>query len=329
VNDDERSARLREGLIYGLVAYVLWGAMPLYFTPIAAAIDPFEILCHRIVWSLLFVLLLIAVMRRWQALKAALTQPKVFGLLIVSALLVCCNWFVYIYGVASKQVVQTSLGYFTNPLVSVVLGMVFFRERLRPLQWVALGLAAVGVVSQLILGGYFPWISLSIAISFGFYGLVRKHVPVDGLTGLTVESMVLTPIALGFLLFWHFQGTLGFGGPDATVNILVMLGGVVTALPLLFFGQAARRLPLTLLGIMQYLSPSLQLLVAIFLLNQTPPQEALVALGWTWAGLVVFTLDSLWLGRKKPVVATATTTSGPEEEGPSSLQPLPAGRIDV
>ncbi len=282
----------REGLVYGLGAYGLWGLVPLYFVTIAH-VSPMEILAHRVVWSLVFLALVVTVARRWPEILRVVQTPSLRKQLTFSALFIACNWFVYIYAATSKQVLQTSLGYFINPLFSVVLGLLVFREKLSKLQWAAVGMAAVSVGVLLLTVGRLPWIALTLAFSFGMYGLVRKQVPVDGLTGLMVETLVLAPVALGYLIYCHLTGILALGNRGITSDGLLLLAGVVTSLPLLCFGQAARRLPLSALGFLQYLSPSIQFVLAILVLGESATPETYATFGCIWVGLALFSLDSL------------------------------------
>jgi chloramphenicol-sensitive protein RarD len=295
MNDVAPSSR-REGLLYGLAAYGLWGLAPLYFNGLVELteqhISADEILAHRIVWSVAFLALLLTVSRRWALVAACFRIPALRWTLLLSAVLVGLNWYVYIWSVATQQVLQSSLGYFINPLVNVLLGMAFFREKLRLLQWTAIGLATVGVVSMTATVGGLPWIALSLAGLFGFYGLLRKKTPVDGLVGLSVETFLLAPLATVYLvlLLATGQAALGVWGPAA--DGMILCSGVATALPLMCFAQAARRLRLSTLGFLQYMSPSLQFLCAVLLGEELRP-GMLAAFVWIWSGLAVFTADSL------------------------------------
>ena len=285
----------REGFLYGLGAYVWWGLVPLYFIWLGE-ISPLHILAHRIFWSVIFLALIITLSRRWTETLRCLTTPRLVGPLTISALLVAGNWLIYILSVEWHVIVQASLGYFILPLVSVVLGMAIFRERLRPLQYLAIAFAFTGVCLLTWEVGEFPWISLGLAGSFSLYGMIRKQVPVDGLIGLTVETIVLLPITLGYLAVVYWQR---WEVEDAELLFKLSLSGIVTAIPLLCFGQAARRLPFSMLGFMQYISPSLQFLLAVFLFREA------VTGGWlnyilVWTALVIFSIDSYrWYRRRE------------------------------
>jgi chloramphenicol-sensitive protein RarD len=289
----------RGGLLYGLAAYGFWGLMPLYFR-LVGAVSPVEILAHRIVWSVVLIALILTVWRRWPDLASSLRSGRTVRLLLISALLVAANWLVYIYGVWTQQVLQTSLGYFINPLFSVVLGMVFFGERLRRWQWVALGLASTGLAYLIFTVGELPWIALALTATFGLYGLVRKTAPVDGLIGLAIETMLLAPAALAGLAFGVTSGTATFGNNELTTDGLLLLSGVVTTIPLLCFGQAARRLRLSTLGFLQYLAPSMQFVLAVLVFKEPFLPALRVSFAFIWTGLAVFTVDAL-CNRTRPV----------------------------
>jgi chloramphenicol-sensitive protein RarD len=292
----------RGGLLYGLAAYGLWGLMPLYFWLIRA-VSPLELLAHRILWSVVLVAGILTVWRRWPDLARGLRTGRTVRLLLVSALLVAVNWLVYIYGVWTERILQTSLGYFINPLLSVVFGMVFFRERLRPGQWVALGLATAGLGYLVYTVGELPWIALAVAGSFGLYGLVRKTTPVDGLIGLAIETMLLAPAALSGLTAGATMGATSFGRNDRLTDGLLVLSGVLTTIPLLCFGQAARRLRLSTLGFIQYIAPSMQFLLALWVFHEPFLPALRVSFGFIWAALLVFTLDALWTHRRSQSVS--------------------------
>lgn len=285
--------RTSDGLLYGLAAYGFWGLMPLYFR-LVGTVAPVEILAHRIIWSVILVAVILTLWRRWPDLVSSLRSGRTVRLLLISALLVAGNWLVYIYGVWTQRVLQTSLGYFINPLFSVLLGMVFFGERPRRWQWVALGLASIGLGYLVFQVGELPWIALALAGTFGLYGLVRKTAPVDGLIGLAVETMLLAPAALAGLAIGATNGTTSFGKNEAMTDGLLLLSGVVTTIPLLCFGQAARRLPLSTLGFLQYLAPSMQFVIAVLVFQEPFPPALRISFAFIWTALAIFTLDALW-----------------------------------
>lgn len=286
----------RDGFMWGLVAYGWWGLVPIYFAWLGKGVSPFDILAHRIAWTAVFLCLILTGTRRWPDVRRALTTPALLIPLVASALLVAYNWLMYVLSVHFQVIIQASLGYFLLPLVSIALALFIFHERMRPLQHVAIVFAGVGVALLTWEAGEFPWLSLGLGLSFGFYGLIRKQVPVDGLTGLSVETFVLLPLALAYLgVGYAERGAIE--PPELLFKL--SLSGIVTAVPLICFGQAARRLPLTMLGFMQYISPSLQFLLALSFGEQ-------VRGGWwnyalVWTALVIFSIDSyLWYRRQHP-----------------------------
>jgi chloramphenicol-sensitive protein RarD len=266
--------------------------MPLYFRAVAA-VTPLELLAHRVVWSVAFLVLLLAVLRRWGALRRALAPGRTRWLLLGSTVLIAANWILFIYGVWSGRVLQNSLGYFINPLLSVVLGVAFFRERLRPAQWLGLSLATAGLVHLVVAAGEFPWVAVALACSFALYGLLRKLAPVDALVGLSVETLFLLPASAGFLLAWGAAGRSAFLSQGWRLDALLLLSGVITAVPLLCFGQAARRLRLSTLGFLQYLAPSLQFVQAVTLFGEPFEPAQQVCFAAIWSALALVSFDSL------------------------------------
>ena len=294
-----RSEDRRNGVLFGLAAYGVWGLMPIYFGAVNRTAEPREVLAHRIVWSALFLVILLTGLRRWPDVGRCLRSGRLVLLLSLSTVLIAINWFAFIYGVATNRVLQTSLGYFITPLVNVLLGMIFFRERLRPAQWAALALAAAGIAYLVWYRGEMPWIALSLAGSFGTYGLVRKKTPVDALVGLSVETLLLCPLCLGAIVCWAIMGTGSFGR-EMGGSVLLALSGVATAIPLLCFGAAARRLPLTILGFLQYLAPSISCLVGIFWFDEPFRFEMRISFALIWSALAIFTIESLCLAARVP-----------------------------
>ncbi|MBM7807252.1 chloramphenicol-sensitive protein RarD [Geodermatophilus bullaregiensis] len=285
---DER----RLGTAAGLSAYGLWGVFPLYF-PLLEPAGGLEIVAHRVVWSLLFVALLLTVLRRWSLVRAAVTDLRTMLVLAGASVLIAANWLVFVYGVNSGHVVETSLGYFINPLVSVLLGVVVFAERLRPLQWTAVALAAVAVGVLTVDYGRPPWIALTLAGTFGSYGLLKKLVRVEAAPGLFVETAVAVVPALAVLGVLHASGQ-GTAGTAGTGHLLLLLSsGIATAVPLLLFAAAARRIPLSTVGLLQYLTPLMQLAIGVFVFSEPMPPARLAGFAIVWAALVVLTVDSL------------------------------------
>lgn len=286
----------RAGLLYGLGAYLCWGVMPLYFK-LLATVPATEIVGHRIVWSLVFLAVLATLWRRWPAIRAAVTTGRVLMTLMLTAVLIAVNWLVYIYAVVSGHVLAGSLGYYLNPLVNVLLGVVLLHERLSRGQLFAVLLAGAGVAVLAAGAGGDLWISLTLAFSFGLYGFLRKIAPVDSLEGLSVETALLAPLALGWILWLGQQGTGGLAYYDAGTDALLILGGAVTAIPLLLFTAAARRLPYSTLGFLQYLAPSLQFLLAVLVFGETLTTPHIICFGAIWAALVIFTFEGIRKGR--------------------------------
>lgn len=303
------------GILFGIGAYGLWGLLPLYFLVLLPA-TPLEIVANRVLWSLVFCILLLTVMRSWRTVRAAVANPRILGTLTVAALLIAVNWFVYTYGVTTGQAIEASLGYFINPIVSVLLGVLVLREKLRKLQWAAVGMGFIAVVVLAIGYGNVPWIALTLAFSFGFYGFVKKRVGprVDAVSSLSIETAVLTPIAAGVMIWLSMTGaaTVFTEGPG---HFWIMAAsGVITAVPLIFFGAAARRLPLTSIGLLQYLAPVLQFLLALLVFQEDMPLERWIGFGLVWIGLALLTFDLLRTMRKNSrprravTVVTAATT---------------------
>ncbi|GAA3178965.1 EamA family transporter RarD [Blastococcus jejuensis] len=285
---DER----RLGVASGLGAYALWGLFPLYF-PLLEPAGGLEIVAHRVVWSLLFIGLLLTVVRRWSLVRAAVSDKRTMLVLAGAAVLISGNWLVFVYGVNSGHVVETSLGYFINPLVSVLLGVVVFSERLRPLQWTAVGLAAVAVTVLTVDYGRPPWIALSLAFTFGLYGVMKKLVRVEAAPGLFLETALVAIPAAAVLTVLHSQGEGTFGNLGALHTVLLVLSGVATAVPLLLFAAAARRVPLSTVGLLQYLTPCMHLTIGVFVYGEPMPPVRLAGFALVWAALAVFTADSL------------------------------------
>ncbi|MGE0180357.1 MAG: EamA family transporter RarD [Sphingomonas sp.] len=284
----DEHARTRTGLLLGVGAYLSWGLIPLYFRAIAA-VPASEIVAHRIIWSLLFLGLLIAALKRWGAARAALANRTALLILAATALLIGVNWLVFTYAVTSGHVLAASLGYYLNPLVNILLGVALLKERLSRAQGIATALAAAGVAVLAVGSGAGPalWISLALAASFALYGFLRKIAPAGALEGLTVETAMLAPVAIGWIAILHANGTAGFAAHGGLVAFLVALGGAITAIPLLLFTGAARRLPYSTLGFLQYIAPTLQFLIGVFYGERlTVPHMICFAAIWTALALV-------------------------------------------
>src|SRR5690554_3303634 len=290
------------GVLYGLSAYTLWGCFPLYFA-LFEGVPAWEVVVHRVLWSCVFLAIIVTFLKRWQPVRAALAHPSKLGVVLGCAVLIAVNWGLYIYAVESRQVLQASLGYFLTPLVNMTLGMLVLRETMAGLQRIAVAIAAIAIVIQLVLLGELPWISLTLALTFGTYGLLRKQVPLDGLSGLLVETLLLLPLGL-MALGWLSLAGLSHFLADSRTTVLLIASGVVTALPLLAFAGAARRLRLATLGFLMYLNPTLQFLIALWVFKEPLSVIQLGTFVLIWASLVLYSW-SAWNGRARPSQATS------------------------
>ncbi|TGU72791.1 EamA family transporter RarD [Geomonas terrae] len=281
----------RQGVIYGLAAYLCWGFFPVYFKSVKV-VPPLEMVSHRIVWSLAFLLLLITWKGAWPGTIEVLKRPKSLAVLTITTILIATNWLVFIYAISIGEVLQSSLGYFINPLVNVLLGFLFLHERLERPQWISLGLATTGVLYLAIQHGAIPWLSLLLALSFGLYGLIRKMLHVEPLVGLTVETLLLMPVALFYLVHLNQKGTGIFLTHGSTLDILIPMSGVVTAIPLLLFAAAGKKLRLATIGFLQYITPTMHFLLAITLFGETFTHTHLISFMFIWAGLVLYSVHA-------------------------------------
>ncbi|AUU88652.1 MULTISPECIES: EamA family transporter RarD [Enterobacteriaceae] len=292
---DAKQTRL--GVIFALAAYFIWGVAPAYFKVIWF-VPADEILTHRIIWSFFFMIALISVSRQWSQVKQLLRTPKKILLLAVSAVLVGGNWLLFIWSVNNHHLLEASLGYFINPLVNILLGMVFLGERFRRMQWLAVILAASGVLVQLWAFGSLPIISLGLAFSFAFYGLLRKKIAVDAQTGMLVETLWLLPVAAIWLFGIADSATSHMTQNSWSLNLLLMAAGVVTTVPLLCFTGAATRLRLSTLGFFQYIGPTLMFLLAVTFYDEHPGADKMVTFGFIWVALAIFVMDALYTQRR-------------------------------
>ena len=284
---------MQSGIAYAALAFIWWGLFPLYFK-IVTTVTATEVLAHRVVWSVLLIAALLALRRQWAWLPQVLRQPRVLGVFAVSATLLSVNWLTYIWAVTNGHVVDASLGYFITPLVNVLLGYTLLRERPRRAQWVALSLAALGVAWLTMQAGRLPWIALLLAVTFGCYGLLRKVATLGPLEGLALETVLLTPFALLALTIWWRQGVGSFPAPDALTNVWLIALGPLTAVPLLLFAAGARRMPLTTLGLVQYLSPTLQFAIGVWAFQEPFTTARLAGFGCIWLALVIYSLEGWW-----------------------------------
>lgn len=285
------------GLGAATTAYLIWGLSPIYWKSLVT-VPAFEILMHRMIWSFAFLGPLIFLTGHRTAFKTAVTSPRVMLILLATTLLVGFNWFLFIWAINSNHILQTSLGYYITPLVNVLLGMIFLNERLRRMQMVAVGLAAFAVGWMTLRYGHFPWVSLALAFSFAFYGLIRKIAPVGALVGLTVETMLLSVPALAYLVYIDRLGQGSFLRATAGIDLLLMGAALVTALPLLLFTIGARRLHLATIGFLQYLAPSCTFLLAILVYNEPLARPQLMAFILIWIALILYSADSVMYYRR-------------------------------
>ncbi|MEW5888895.1 MAG: EamA family transporter RarD [Pseudomonadota bacterium] len=291
-------AESRTGALYAGAAYLLWGAFPLYFKAVKH-VSALEIIVHRVLWSALFVALLLAATRRFIGFKALARQPRLVGTLCLTTALVTTNWLIFVWAVNAGRVLETSLGYFINPLVSMLLGFLFLGERLRPAQRLAVGLAALGVANQLWQLGVVPWVPLALAASFGGYGLLRKRLRLDAMNGLFIETLLAAPVALGYLAWIWRQDTVAFGHGDPSTDFLLVLAGPITAIPLMLFAAGAQRLSLSTLGFLQYIVPTLTLVLAVYVFGESFGRAQFVTFGLIWLGLALYSFD-LWRTLRRP-----------------------------
>lgn len=291
---------MHKGAVAAFSAYALWGLFPLYWKAIQN-VSPLEIIAHRMVWSFVFVLGLLLVTRQLPTLGRALRHPRSLLIFLASALLLSVNWFIYVWGVNNGHIVDTSLGYFINPLISVLLGVVFLKERLRLGQAAAVALALGGVVYLTLSYGVVLWIALSLALSFGLYGLLRKIAPQEALVGLSLETLLLCGPALIYLVVLEVNQTAAFGHRDLSTSLLLAFTGVATGLPLLLFGYGARRVTLITLGILQYIAPTLQFLLGVLVYGEAFTPARLLGFSLIWVALAVYTLEAYWRLRHPPL----------------------------
>jgi len=282
----------KKALIYGFSAYFLWGVFPLYFKMITE-IPPIDILCHRIIWSFVFLALILAVKAEFLEIKKLFQQPRKIVLLSCTSFLIALNWGTYIWAVNNDHMLDASLGYFINPLVSVCLGMFFLKERLVGKQWLSILLAVIGVVVQIVEVGSLSWVATILALSFAFYGLLRKKANVSAETGLFLETIVLLPIAFIYLFFISTDPAVDLTQNSWKLNTILLSAGIITTVPLLLFNAAATKISLSILGFMQYIAPSMVFLMAIFLYHESLKLPTLVTFAFIWVALVIYTLEAI------------------------------------
>jgi chloramphenicol-sensitive protein RarD len=287
----------RDGVIAALICYLIWGLLPIYFV-FVSAVAPLEVLLHRIVWAVPFGALIIFSRRQWPEVRRALTHRAMLSWLAVAALFIAINWYVYIYAIQNNQIFQGSLGYYINPLVYVLIGVIFLGERLRALQIAAVVIAAIGVLVLTFSGGQFPIIALTLAFSFSVYGVIRKRIVIGAMPGLFVETILLLPIAMAWLGWLVYSGQSSFGSAGVGMKALLLIAGPITVVPLLFFALAARRLPLSTIGFMQFLAPTLQFCVGLYYGEQLSVAH-MICFVCIWIAVILFSTDALRAGKKK------------------------------
>ena len=292
---------MNKGFWYALGAYSIWGLFPIYWHWLHD-VPALQILGHRIVWSFVVLAVVIFALRQWRAFRAEALKPRMVRIYFVAALLLAVNWLIYVWAINAGYVVETSLGYFINPLLNVLMGVLILHERLRRMQWAAVGLAAAGVAYLTFVYGSLPWIALSLALTFGLYGLVTKQAPLNALYGLTLETGLLFAPILLYLLFVEVSGQGVFLHSDTASDLLMIGSGVVTVVPLLLFGLAVRLIPLSMIGLMQYIAPTLQFLIGVLIFQEPFSPTHLIGFGLVWLALSVFTVDNIWQRRQLAAV---------------------------
>ena len=323
----------KTGLAYGVAAYGIWGLLPLYWHLLQDT-GASEVLAHRMVWSVPTALLVLALLRRWSWIPALLREPRKLLLILCAACVISANWGLYIWSVNSGRVIEASLGYFINPLVSIAFGVLLLRERLRAVQWVAVGVGVLAVVVMTFAYGKLPWVSLTLAFSFATYGLLKKHVKLDGVEGFSAETMMQFLPALGFLVWLGARGDSTFTTDGAGHTVLLVLSGAATALPLILFGAAAVRLPLSTIGLLQYMAPAFMFVLGIAVFHEEMPPERWAGFALVWAALALLTWDALRTARRGRAALRAAREAareqeeaareedGKEEDGTSSPAPV-------
>ena len=278
------------GVLYAAAAFIAWGLLPAYWK-LLQGMPALEILSHRVVWSFVFVAVLLTNSRQWRSLLRALSTPKLAAALLLSTLFITTNWFLYIWAVTHNHILDTSFGYYINPLFSVLLGVVVMRERLNRLQWAAVGIATLGVAVMAWHYGRLPWIALTLSVTFGVYGLCKKMTPVDSIIGLGIETGLLTPWLFGYILFRQAHGVGAFGTVSPAITALLVFAGIVTFLPLYWFAQAAKFIPLSHVGFMQYFSPTIALILGVFVYQESFSRAHLVGFSCIWCALILYSLS--------------------------------------
>ncbi len=293
---------MNKGILYGIGAYGLWGFLPIYWK-LLQDVPALEILGHRMIWSFAFVALVVTARKSWSGFRPMVKKPKHALIYLATGILLSVNWLVYVWAINSGHIVETSLGYFINPLVNVMLGVVILRERLRLWQWIPVGLAALGVLYLTVSYGALPWIALTLAFSFGVYGLIKKTAPLGSTHGFMLETGFIFFPAFGLILYLEFVGSGAFGHRAASTTLLLALAGVATGLPLLWFGEAARRIHLSTLGLLQYIAPTMQFLIGVILYGEDFSRDRVIGFSIIWVALLIYSIEGAVARRKDKLLA--------------------------
>lgn len=290
---------MNKGILYGIGAYLLWGVFPIYWK-LLHDVPALQVISHRIAWSFIVLMIYIFATKQWQDFRTVASNAKTIAIYSAAGVLLSINWLIYVWGVNAGFIVETSLGYFINPLLSVLMGVIFLRERLRPMQWLPVIIATAGVIYLTVTYGRLPWIALTLALSFASYGLIKKLAPLGSLYGLTLETGIVFPIALTYLVIAQMNGTGGLLHHGLQVDLLLIASGVVTTIPLLMFASAAKQIPLTMVGLLQYIAPTIQFLLGVFLYKEPFDHSHLIGFGIVWVALVLFWVEN-YLANRTPV----------------------------
>lgn len=290
---------MNKGILSGIAAYAMWGFFPIYWK-LLHDVPAIQLIGHRISWSFLLLMAYIFITSQWKEFRTSAFKPKVLGIYAIAGVLLSVNWLIYVWSVNAGFIIETSLGYFINPLFSVLLGVFFLREKLRPMQWFPIVIAAIGVTFLTVTYGRLPWIALSLAVSFSLYGLVKKLSPLGSVHGLTLETGIVFPIALIYLIFVQANGTAGFLHDGLTVDLLLIGGGIVTTIPLVMFATAAKQIPLNMVGILQYLAPTIQFLIGVFMYKEPFDTTRFIGFGIVWLALIIFWVEN-FIAHRTPV----------------------------
>ncbi len=299
---------MNKGILYGIGAYVLWGFFPIYWKELHQ-VPALQVIGHRIGWSFIVLIAYILITKQWQDFRSAAFNARTIGTYAVAGFLLSINWLVYVWGVNAGYIVETSLGYFINPLLSMLLGVIFLRERLRTAQWVPVALAAIGVGYLTFVYGRLPWIALALAFSFGIYGLVKKIAPLGSLYGLTLETAITFPFALVYLIYANSVGTGAFLHSGLKIDLFLAGAGIVTTIPLLMFASAAKQIPLTMVGVLQYIAPTIQFLIGVFIYKEDFDQAHFIGFCIVWVALIIFWVEN-FIAHRTPAEPIAELGEG-------------------